>query len=172
VKESKTCLDKSHEAQKQNTCKKCEVLANQLVDKYGRDVSKFLDLSEYMFKSRLGDRKSEFEWLPSNITVDRLWQTLSAKLDLLDNETAIALPPASKPLLAKLETSEEVCQQPTVQPLGTIKNPYTGKMMTLLGPPPLSNLYPVDWAAFNGHDYLLDALGFTPEVDDDLPFGH
>jgi hypothetical protein len=44
--------------------------------------------------------------------------------------------------------------------------------MTLLGSPPLSNLYPVDWDAFNGHDSLLDALDFTPDVDDDWPFGH
>jgi hypothetical protein len=34
------------------------------------------------------------------------------ELDLLDNDTAIALKPAGERLLAKLETSEEVCEQP------------------------------------------------------------
>ena len=42
-------------------------------------------------------------------------------------------------------------------------------MMALLGLPPSSNLY---WVAFNGHDSLLDALDFIPDVDDDWPFGH
>jgi hypothetical protein len=41
VKESKTREEKGAETQKQNTDKKCEVLANQLVDKYGQDASKF-----------------------------------------------------------------------------------------------------------------------------------
>ena len=141
------------------------MLVNQLVAKYGQDTSKFLNRTADMLKSLLGDRKSEFEWLPSHGTVDRLWETLSEKLDLLDNETAIALPPASEPLLAKLETSEEVCEQPTVEPLGTIENPYTDEIMTHSGPPPLSNLYPVDRVAFNGHDSLLDALDFTPDVE-------
>jgi hypothetical protein len=160
--------DKRAETQKKNTDNKCEVLANQLVDKYGRDASKFLDLSDYTFRSRLGDRKSEFEWLPSHGTVGRLWQTLKAKLDLLDNETAIALPPASEPLIAKLETSKEVCKQPIVEPLGTIEEPSTGKAMTLFRPPPLTYSYPVEWVALNDHKSLLDALDFTPDVDDDL----
>ena len=59
---------------------------NQLVDKNGRDASKFLNSTADRLKSLLGDRKSEFEWLPSNGTVERLWQTLKAELDLLDNE--------------------------------------------------------------------------------------
>ena len=100
VEESKERHDKRAETRKGNTDKKCEVLANQLVDKYGRDASKCLDLSDYTFRSRLGDRKSEFERLPSHGTVNRLWQTLKAKLDLLDNETAIALPPVSEPLIS------------------------------------------------------------------------
>ena len=79
VEESKEHHDKSAETQKKNTDKKCEVLANQLVDKYGRDASKFLNRTADRLKSLLGDRKSEFEWLPSPGTVDRPWQTLSAK---------------------------------------------------------------------------------------------
>ena len=76
---------------------------------------------------------------------------------------AIALPPAraGESLLGKLETSEEVWEQPIVEPLWTIEKPYTCKMMALLGLPPSSNLY---WVAFNGHDSLLDALDFIPDV--------
>ena len=72
VKESKAHKEKSTETRNENTDKKC-VLANQLVDKYGRDASKFLDLSVVVFKSQLGNRKSEFECVPSRETVDRLW---------------------------------------------------------------------------------------------------